>query len=302
MPVDTSRPLFRFNEDALAYAGRYIHNEEKQLHCHSFVEIAFVTGGHAVHQSRSGGRPVSVGDVILLKPGVWHGYQKCAELALYNCCFNSDLLRDELAWTRQDPMLGYLLWTGPYSEEGHGIFAIHLEPGTLEDCQTHLKALTALRHDPALQRHGDIVGRLSLLFGILGRAAAKAREPVACQVETPSPTVGQAIRLFESRLADQWTVTSLAEELHLASGYVTRLFKESTGLPPMAYLARLRAEYAAGLLLHSDQPIAAIGRTVGWPDQNYFARRFRAHYGLSASTYRTRFSASAENIQDEEVG
>ena len=61
----------------------------------------------------------------------------------------------------------------------------------------------------------------------------------------------------------------------------------------MAYLARLRAEHAANLLLRSDQSIAAIGRTVGWPDQNYFARRFRDHYGLSASVYRARFSASA---------
>ena len=37
-------------------------------------------------------------------------------------------------------------------------------------------------------------------------------------------------------------------------------------------------------LLHSDEPVTGIGRAVGWPDQNYFARRFKAHYGLSATT------------------
>ena len=87
LPMDTSQLLFHFNEDALAYAGRYVHNEDKRLHCHSFIEIAFVTGGCAVHMSRSGGMPVSAGDVILLRPGVWHGYQQCADLTLYNCCF-----------------------------------------------------------------------------------------------------------------------------------------------------------------------------------------------------------------------
>jgi AraC family transcriptional regulator, L-rhamnose operon transcriptional activator RhaR len=55
LPMDTSQPLFHFNEDSLAYAGYYVHDEVKPLHTHSFVEIAFVTGGGGVHQSRSGG-------------------------------------------------------------------------------------------------------------------------------------------------------------------------------------------------------------------------------------------------------
>ena len=190
-------------------------------------------------------------------------------------------MRDELAWTREDPMLGYLLWTGPYSAEGQGILTIHLDPGTLEECQVHLKALSALRHSPLSRYRGDIVGRLSLLFGVLGRAAAAAaRQPAARSAETPSPAVGQAMRLLENRLADYWTVASLAEELHLAPGYLARLFRDAIGLPPMAYLARLRAEQAAGLLLHSEQSVAAIGRMVGWPEPELllppFPRSLRA--------------------------
>jgi AraC family transcriptional regulator, L-rhamnose operon transcriptional activator RhaR len=66
-----------------------------------------------------------------------------------------------------------------------------------------------------------------------------------------------------------------------------------TGLPAMANLARLRAENAATLLPHSGEAITSIGRPVGWPDQNYFACRLKARYGLSATTYRARFAASA---------
>ena len=65
----------------------------------------------------------------------------------------------------------------------------------------------------------------------------------------------------------------------------------------MAYLAQLRAEHAATLLLHSDQPVTSISQAVGWPDQNYFARRFKAHYGLSATTYRARFAAGADRLR-----
>jgi AraC family L-rhamnose operon transcriptional activator RhaR len=65
----------------------------------------------------------------------------------------------------------------------------------------------------------------------------------------------------------------------------------------MAYLSRLRVEFAAALLLHTDQSITQIGEAVGWPDANYFARRFKAHYGLSASAYRARFSHNAVRLR-----
>ena len=97
--------------------------------------------------------------------------------------------------------------------------------------------------------------------------------------------------MMEADPARQWMLTDLANALHLAPGYLVRLFKSATGLPPMAYLSRHRVELAADQLLHTDLPISRIGEAVGWPDQNYFARRFKSHYGLSASAYRQRFNA-----------
>jgi hypothetical protein len=118
LPMDTSRELFHFTDGALADAGYHFHEQSNPLHTHSFVEIAFATGGEGVHHSLAGRQQLSRGDVILLRPGVWHGYDNCRNLELYNCCFSSELLRHELAWTREDPLLGYLLWTGPYHLPG----------------------------------------------------------------------------------------------------------------------------------------------------------------------------------------
>ena len=294
LPMDTSRALFHFNDHTLTYAGHYLHDEEQVPHSHSFVEIAFVLSGEGVHRSIAGRQPLSAGDVTLMRPGVWHGYDDCRHLALYNCCFSSELLRHELAWTREDPMLGYLLWEGPFSDSSGGMLTAHLEPEALADCQARLTALKALWRLPVSEYHGDIIGQLALLLSTLARAMVRVNGLPQHGAEMPRPAVDQAIKLLETRLAEHWTLTRLADELFLAPCYLLRLFKAATGLPPMAYLARLRTEYAADLLLHSDESIAGIGRAVGWPDQNYFARRFRIHYGLSASAYRSSFSARSE--------
>jgi AraC family transcriptional regulator, L-rhamnose operon transcriptional activator RhaR len=293
MPMDTSHGPLQFTEGTLAYAGLHLHVDGHPMHTHRFVEIAFAVGGTGTHDCLAGRHDLTPGDVVLLRPGVWHAYEDCQRLELYNCCFSSELLHRELAWTREDPLLGYLLWNGPYSAPRRGVLAFRLDEAALTRCARHLDALAALRNCPLERYRGDVLGLLSLLLGELGRAAAPIAAPGDTAQGRPHPAVRRAMRLLEADIARPWTLTDLAEELHLAPAYLVRLFKDATGLPPKAYLAQLRAERAAVLLLHSDDPVTCIGRAVGWPDQNYFARRFKAHYGLSATTYRKRFAAWA---------
>ncbi len=296
-PLGTEQGLFHFTDGALADAIPYLHDHDSPVHTHSFVEIAFTVGGAGVHNCLNGRQEVRAGDVILLRPGVWHGYENCAQLNVYNCCFSSELLRRELSWVREDPLLGYLLWAGPYSSSARGMLTAALDPATFRECLTHLDALAALRKHPRQRHRGDVIGRLSLLFSQLGQAVTRTDQALD-EVAAVHPAVGHVMRLLEADLVRQWTLAELADEVHLTSGHLVRLFKGATGLTPMAYLAKVRAEHAAVLLLHSDEPVTGIGRAVGWPDQNYFARRFKAHYGLSATAYRKRFATQAAHLND----
>ncbi|HEX5115414.1 MAG TPA: AraC family transcriptional regulator [Pseudonocardiaceae bacterium] len=296
-PVEESRGLLYFTDGTLAYAGHYIHEERHPEHTHSFVEIAVVVGGQGQHRSLSGCQELRIGDVVVLRPGVWHGYERCRGLDLYNCCFSTELLRRELAWMQEDPLLGYLLWSGPFAMQRRGLLTSRLESDALRDCVEHLEALDRLRSLPIGLHRGDIIGRLALLLSALARAVDQGREGTSTPAGPTHPAVITAMRMMEAAPAYKWTLTELAQRLHLAPGYLIRLFKSATGLPPMAYLSRFRVETAAEMLLHTDQPVTQIGTSVGWPDQNYFARRFKAHYGLAASTYRARFSHTAVHLQ-----
>ncbi len=283
-PIEQVDGTLFFTDGSLAWAGRYLHEQAHPDHTHSFVEIAIVVAGSGVHRSPAGPRPLTAGDVVLLRPGAWHGYGDCSGLVVYNCCFSVDLLRRELGWTRDDPLLGHLLWTGPYAHNRRGILVARLNDAEMSVCSGHLDALGRLRERPMAGYRADIIGHLTLFLASLARAAGQPPSPRA------HPAVTQAMTLLEADPAHPWTLTELAAELHLAPGYLVRLFKTTTGLPPMAYLSQHRLESAATLLVRSREPITQIARAVGWPDQNHFARRFRAHYGLSASEYRARFS------------
>lgn len=103
------------------------------------------------------------------------------------------------------------------------------------------------------------------------------------------PAAQHAMRLLESDLAEPWTLERLAALVNLAPGYLIRLFGKSVGMSPMAYLNRIRAERAAGLLIETELPIATIGAMVGWLDPSHATRRFRSTFGLSPSEYRSAF-------------
>jgi AraC family L-rhamnose operon transcriptional activator RhaR len=220
-----------FTEGVLAYAGPWVHEEPQEDHTHSFVEIAVVTGGEAVQRSLAGRQPLRAGDVVFLRPGVWHGYDT-GHLELYNCCFSAELLHRELAWTREDPLLGYLLWTGPLSMGRRGMLVTTLDAPALQDCLVHLDALDRLRLRPLGLYRSDIISHLTLVLGHLARAVATDRDRLVAPTGPTHPAVVQAMQLLDSQLTRQWTLGELADRLHLSPGYLLRLFKSSTGMPP----------------------------------------------------------------------
>jgi AraC family L-rhamnose operon transcriptional activator RhaR len=297
LPVDASSDQFHLIDGSVVFAGHYVELDTGPAHTHSFVEIAVMLSGEGIHHSLAGRQQVTAGDVFILRPGVWHGYEECRFLDMFNCCFSTELLRHELAWTREDPLLGYLLWSGPYSGRRRGILTTHLDQAALAECVPHLEALDELRLQPVGLHRGDIIGHLSLFLNRLARAVVPEGDDMPAGLRhTTHGAVVDAMQMMEARPAYPWTLTELADALHLAPRYLVRLFKTATGLPPIAYLARHRIELAAVRLLHTDDPIGRIGESVGWPDPNYFARRFRAHYGVTASAYRARFTHNAVRL------
>lgn len=85
---------------------------------------------------------------------------------------------------------------------------------------------------------------------------------------------------------------ALAAAEGLSFPHFRRLWRRAVGQPPERFRSGLRMALACRMLVEGDQAVASIARTVGFPDQLHFARRFRQLVGESPTSYRERCRAS----------
>ena len=92
-------------------------------------------------------------------------------------------------------------------------------------------------------------------------------------------------------LSTQYThpvsIEQMAESLGYNRAYLSRIFKERTGMSPVSFLLRLRLDKAK--LLLREKPHLTIEQTaasVGIQDALYFSKQFRSVYGRSPTAYR----------------
>ncbi|MEV4572480.1 AraC family transcriptional regulator [Nonomuraea jabiensis] len=270
-------------------AGVHHLNPDIEPHAHDFLEIAVIGAGDGRHLTSQGAHPLRRGQVVVLRPGAWHGFRDCTDLTVANCCLSAQALRGELAALYDIPMLRRMLWTDPVASGTHGVAVTTVDPAAAEEAIAEIglleRELAADRRRP-----GRVLGRLVTVLGVL----ADGRDP---EGQTPEsavhPAVAAVIARLEAAPADPWRLDDLARSVSLDPAYLGRLFRQYVGLTPLGFLARLRAERAATLLAHSTLPTARVGAAVGWDDPTYFARRFRALVGLTPTEYRRRSRSAA---------
>lgn len=86
--------------------------------------------------------------------------------------------------------------------------------------------------------------------------------------------------------AEELSLTLLGEIANLHPVYLARIFKETTGDTPSAYIIAVRMEKAAQLLCESNMRIYEIMEMVGYKKQQYFTRLFKEKYGMTPKEYR----------------
>ena len=97
---------------------------------------------------------------------------------------------------------------------------------------------------------------------------------------------------------EQFSIDELAEQMNMSRSSFYRKIKALTDMTPVDYMKTQRLERAAALL-RQGQRITEVADQVGFTSSSYFAKCFRAKYGVLPKDYITSLRDEAERTQQE---
>lgn len=86
--------------------------------------------------------------------------------------------------------------------------------------------------------------------------------------------------------AEDISVADVARSVYLSPGYFTRVFREETGMSPLAYILQIRVARACVLLEQQDIKVHSIAHQVGFASPQRFNSAFRKQMGMTPMQYR----------------
>lgn len=95
----------------------------------------------------------------------------------------------------------------------------------------------------------------------------------------------KTIEFIKDHYADEVSLEDVATKLSVTPQYLSKLFKEETGINFKEYLTELRIEASKSLLIKGEMSIKDICFKVGYNDTSYFIRAFKKYEGLTPKDY-----------------
>ena len=97
----------------------------------------------------------------------------------------------------------------------------------------------------------------------------------------------RAIRAYvRNHYAEELSLGRLSKQFGLTQNYLGSLFKKEYGLSLVDYIAGVRLQRAAYLLLSTNMKVKDIAKEVGYKHCSYFCKLFLSVYGKKPTEYR----------------
>ncbi|WP_107943467.1 helix-turn-helix transcriptional regulator [Metasolibacillus sp. FSL H7-0170] len=99
-------------------------------------------------------------------------------------------------------------------------------------------------------------------------------------------TVNKVIMYINDELETDLTVENIANNFHISTSHLSRIFREHVGITLVEYLNVRRVEESQYYLRHTNKSITSISNQFHFCNQSYFTRIFKKYTGVTPKHFR----------------
>lgn len=241
---------------------------------HDFYEITLVTEGMMAMEINGVSEMAAEGTLMLIRPGDIHSRRAEESCSYINLAFPERVLTE---------MFRYL--EVPELQEKLKTLALPprtvLSSGEAVLFKAQLEKLNLL---PVDRPHVVGMELRRLMLDLM------LQYFIPVFFEQPEMNCPHWLNELVEKMEEPELFTANLEELARLGGctkeHLCRSFRKYLGVPPASYLNAKRLNYAANLLLHSDQKVIDIAYASGFQSLSRFYHAFKKEFGMSALEYR----------------
>jgi AraC-like DNA-binding protein len=140
-----------------------------------------------------------------------------------------------------------------------------------------------------------LIDRLTeaLFLQLLNRYASEHNESSGFFAALGNKRIHQALVLIHQAPQLNWTLDSLGEKIGMSRATLLRKFKDTLGMPPMAYIANWRLLKANHLLKYSNKSLEQIAVLVGFSTARTLSKAFLRQYSFTPGELRRQLNAKS---------
>ena len=251
------------------YAGKLerIKQWKESTHSHPFCEIVYVLSGRGETVINGNSYEIVKGDIVIYNANTPHSEFTPAsegfELAFFGITnFKiGNLPSDYLIEDGQSPVL-------------------HTK-GLDENFEFYFRSLVEEVYEN--KAYGELMAKYwarLILIGILRIANISEAKFVTNAIFT------RIHQYLTNNFASIDSMEQICEELNISKYYLSHVFKNYMGTPPMQYVTGKRISYAKKLLQETDLSATEIGEQCGYKDHVLFFKAFKKAEGITPIAYR----------------
>ncbi|MFS0862135.1 helix-turn-helix domain-containing protein [Fredinandcohnia sp. 179-A 10B2 NHS] len=252
---------------------------------HEQVEIMYVLSGTGKCYIEDKVYTFSEGDLFVIGPHKLHKTELLPQqdFKVYIVLFSIELQKYFPNHDNMDVLQFIKLNFADYPER------LFLEKEVRESLTSIIHAMFVENKIKEADSLGYIISLLHILLIELNRIFSKTviskRNVVITELGLPRGVV-DAIGLINQRFKEELNLSKIAYSLGINPSYLSRQFKQSTGLTITQFVASRRVEFAKNLLTKTDKNITEVAYDAGFSNTSYFSTVFKEIVGMSPAQFR----------------